>query len=81
MQVMLKHGGMVRLNVLIESETARAWARSRRAAWPVTGRAQQRVPVIGKNPKFTEWDTDSRMAGDRGDARTGLWSRDRGVGT
>src|SRR5262249_19025940 len=41
--------------------------------------------VRGK-PQLTEWKRDPRMAsakmaGDRGDARTGLWSRDRGAGT
>src|SRR5258708_29533749 len=41
---------------------------------------QRGLGARGK-PQLIEWNTDPRMAGYRGDARTGLWSRDRGVGT
>jgi len=34
-----------------------------------------------RKPQLTWSNTDPRMAGDRGDARAGLWSRDHDVGT
>ena len=42
--------------------------------------ARSSATTRGK-PQLTGWNMDRRMAGDRGDARTGLRSRDRDVGT
>src|SRR5262249_26619193 len=45
-----------------------------------------RHAVKSGKTQLTEWKTDpqtvrAKMAGDRGDDRTGLWPRDRGAGT
>jgi hypothetical protein len=62
---------------------------TRRSIWQVVFGLEVRLrrwALKGAKLQFTAWNTHPRMAsaksvGDRPDARTELWSRDRGVGT